>query len=278
MGSTLSYNRSSESLRSGYVLPHGRDPVVSWYSIFIEKVIMCGCVCHRAGGRAANLTMDEEEFMHELRVYMEEPFDTTNIDHEMLLSSIWRRAYPGSSLPHPIDPLWTRLGFQSSNPRTDIRTGVHSLWAMDYMSRMHEEEFRKIVQEASRPECEYPFAASCVSVAFSIMIFFHLNQRVSVNPSSSGSGNKLAIKQFVRLSLDNRDAVNEIFSHAMMRVHAEWMKQTPGSFDIHYFATALSEGIGALADLFNNRRVKDFGDIAQISTGKPGPLLPPPAE
>jgi hypothetical protein len=263
--STVSHIRSNESLRSGYVFAHGKSSETTWFSSFMKNVVMCGCVCADRDAKGDKLTMEEVKYMEELRVVMEEPFDSTNADHEMLLSSIWNRAYPGSAHPHPVDPLWKDLGFQSSNPRTDIRTGVHSLVAMEYMSRVHETVFRRIVHEANRPQNEYPFAASCVSVAFSILIFFHLNLRTSVNPSGNSSGNKLAIKQFVRLSMANRDTLNEIFSQVMIRVHTEWMKQRPGSFDIHYFATALGEGVGAMSTLFKERRVKDLADLVVIS-------------
>ena len=261
--SVASVNRSNESVRSGYVLAGGADPEQSWVHAFFADYIMCGCICAPRHSKASILSEHEKQFQLELQILMARPYDSTNPDHEMLLSSIWRNTFPGEALPGTVDSKWTRLGFQSSNPRTDIRTGVHSLEAMEYMSRTYTEEFRKIVHEASDPETEYPFAASCVSIAFSLVVFFKLNARTSVNPSGSASGNRWAIKQFIRLSMTNKDCFNELFSMVTMRVHREWMKQASGEFDIHYFSVAIGKGMDALAALFNNRRVDDFTSISR---------------
>ena len=140
--------------------------------------------------------------------------------------------------------------------------------SMEYMSKHYLSEFRKIVREAGNPLTEYPFAASCVSIAFSILLFFKLNRRTSVNPSGSASGNRLAVKQFVRLSMAHPDCFDEVFTLVTIRVHTEWMNQlavtSQPRFDIHYFAVALNKGIGAMSDLFNHKRIKDLSDLRVI--------------
>jgi hypothetical protein len=261
--SVISGNRSNESIRSGYVLAGGTDPNESWFHAFVSDYILCGCICAPRYSKASILSEPERQFLIELQVAIARPFDSANPDHEILLSSVWRNTFPGEPLPGLVDVKWTRLGFQSNNPRTDIRTGFHSLEAMEYMSRNYTEEFRRIVHEASDPETEYPFAASCVSIAFSLVVFFKLNSRTSVNPSGSASGNRWAIKQFVRLSMTNKDSFNELFSMVTVRVHKEWMKQVSGEFDIHYFSVAIGKSMDAVAALFNTRRVDDFTSISR---------------
>ena len=256
--------RNADSIRSGYVLPDGADPSESWFNRLLAKFTVCGCTCMTRPAKELMFTPQEEEFFEDLRSHLDEPYDVRNPDHEVLLEKLWKNTFPNDSLPEPVDPRWTKLGFQSANPRTDIRTGVHSLRSMEYMTRAYPEEFRRIVNESAHRSTEYPFAASCVSIAFAIVIFFRLNRRTSVNPSGTQSGNHLALKQFVRLSMENRDTVHEIFCHVTIRVHNEWMKQTPGSFDIHYFARALSVSVETMKEIFSKKRIRDWSDLKVI--------------
>lgn len=257
--SNASVNRAlASSCRSGYTHAHGGSPDESWVQRVLCDYLLCGCLCHRSDAR---LTEDEEEFLESLRSYLDRPFEASDPDSNALLASVWRNAYPGTPVPADSDAQWTRLGFQSSNPRTDIRTGVHSLEALEYVSRRYTAEFRRMVAEASDPATEYPFAASCVSIAFSVLIFFKLNRKTAVNPSGTPSGNKLAMKQFVRLSIMDRNTFDDIVFLVTRRVHREWMSQPAGEFDIHFFAVALSVSLTALADLFNTKRIKDSSEL-----------------
>jgi hypothetical protein len=279
--SSISVNRSqrnTESVRSGYILPEGQNPTEPWHEKLISRFQFCGCVCLNRSMRDVAFTPQEEEFFGDLRGHLDEPYDMKNPEHEMLLTKIWENTFPNDPLPEPVDPHWTKLGFQSANPRTDIRTGVHSLRSMEYMSRVYSDEFRAIVRESSHRATEYPFAASCVSVAFAVVIFFRLNKRTSVNPSGTQSGNGLALKQFVRLSMENKDTVHEIFTHVALRVHKEWMKQEMGKFDIHYFAVALSTGVEAMKEVFNKKRIVDLSDLRRYISGDDAPSIKPVSE
>lgn len=264
---SMATGRPLESVRSGYVLAGGEDPVERWYVKFIRDVLFCGCLC-RTDDAMNVLTETECAYLEELRLYMEEPFIDSNPDHEMLLTKIWTNAFPQEVLPAAIDIKWTNLGFQSSNPRTDIRTGVHSLLSMEYMSRTYPLEFRRIVSEAHDPNSEYPFAASCVSISFSLLIFFKLNTKTSVNPSGCASGTRYALKQFIRLSMSFPNLFDEIFSRVTMSVHKHWMNQLSvtekSRFDIHYFGVALTKGLEGMTYLFNEKRIKHLADLKNI--------------
>ncbi len=262
--STTSLNRSAISVRSGYILAQGKSPDETWMSRFTNQCLLCGCFCGLGDRKESNLTENEEEFLSSMRSYMNRPFEPSNPDHIALFRSVWRNTFPNTETPADIDPNWTKLGFQSSNPRTDIRTGVHSIESLEYMSRHHTVDFRRMVAEASNPSTEYPFAASCINIAFSLVIFFKLNTTTAVNPVGSPSGSRAAIKQFIRLSMLDRNLFDEVFSVLVKRVHREWMKQRTGSFDIHYFSVALLNGMTAVADLFNKKRLRDVSDLDQI--------------
>jgi hypothetical protein len=262
--STSSLNRSGASVRSGYMLAQGRSPTESWFSRFITEFILCGCICDPKGAKGPPLTNDEEEFLEALRGFMERPFDSSNADHMNIIFSIWRNLSPESELPPPVDPRWKKLGFQSANPVTDIRTGLHSVESLEYLSKQYPLEFRRMVSEASNPQSEYPFAASALSIAFLLIMFFRLNKRTGVNPVGSPSGSRAALKQFIRLSLVNRNFFDEVFCVVVRRVHNEWMGQPGGHFDIHYFATALGIGMNAVAEFFNEKRIRELSDLELI--------------
>jgi hypothetical protein len=262
--STTSLNRSGVSMRSGYMLPQGKSPDDSWFARVLSDYILCGCLCDPRKPKQVPLTEDEEEFLDRMRAYMDRPFDPTNADHVTLFKSVWRNTFPDTEVPGEVDVRWTKLGFQSSNPRSDIRTGLHSLESFEYLSRQHTTEFRRMVIEASDPETEYPFAASCISLSFSLIIFFKLNTKTAVNPVGSASGSKNAVKQFVRMCILDRDFFDEVLCVLVKRVHNEWMRQPAGQFDIHHFAVALSIGMNAVAELFNHKRLRDASDLSQI--------------
>lgn len=251
-------------MRSGYMLPQGQSPDESWLNRFASDCLLCGCLCDPRRTKEVAFTEDEEEFLESMRAYMDRPFDIGNSDHVSLFKSVWRNTFPDTEVPGDVDPRWTKLGFQSSNPRTDIRTGVHSLESLEYLSRNHTADFRRMVIEASDPETEYPFAASCINLTFALVIFFKLNTRPAVNPTGSASGSRNAVKQFVRMSILDRNFFDEVLCVLVKRVHTEWMRQPPGHFDIHYFAIALSLGMAAVAELFNNKRLRDVSDLTQI--------------
>ena len=262
--STSSLNRSANSAKSGYMLPQGQSPEDTWFNRILTEYILCGCLCIPKGARGNTLTDDELEFLEGLRTYMDRPFDSANPDHMRIFKSIWQNVFPDAEIPPPVDQRWQLLGFQSPNPATDIRTGLHSLESLEYFSRRYKDEFQRMATEAIDPRREYPFAASGVSISFSLIIFFKLNKRTAVNPVGAPSGNRAAIKQFVRLSITYRDFFDEVFCALFRRVHKEWMKQAPNTFDIHYFATALSMGMKAVAVLFNEKRIRDLTDLEQI--------------
>lgn len=263
--SVMSSPVSTESVRSGYVLAGGRDPVEPWYVRYWSEILLCGCLC---GSRNLDtLTVSEVDLLSEFRILLEEPW--RGPDHEVLLFSIWRNVFPSEALPSLVDVKWTRLGFQSHNPVSDIRAGVCPIISMEYMSRVYPADFKRCVSESSDPKSEYPFAASCMSVSFSQIVFFKLNSQTSVNPSGCPSGTNRAIKQLVKLvTAHGRLAFDEIFSKVTLRIHAEWMNQLTvthkSTFDIHYFATALSRGLDAMADLFNNQKIRTLNDLNKI--------------
>jgi hypothetical protein len=177
---------------------------------------------------------------------MEQPYDPKDVVNEAMLNDIWRTAFPGDSVPDNVDPKWTRLGFQSKNPRTDIRTGVHSLKSLHYFSTHYPNDLRRMVVES----VNYPFAASAISIAFSLVLFFRLNRKLSINQSGNKSCSNQIIKDFIDKIKSNRNEFNEIYSNLLKSVHFEFL--TNGNSDIHNYQICLHNSIEKLREKFNN--------------------------
>lgn len=118
-------------------------------------------------------------------------FDTWNekvharYSHEKdghLLERLWNAAWSaGDEVPVPQQGLfkttyisdgWVALGFQSDDPSRDFRGGgVLSLACLVYMAESAPDVFHRLMAKADgvRSDYEYPFAASCISVVFSLI-------------------------------------------------------------------------------------------------------------
>ena len=66
--------------------------------------------------------------------------------------------------------IWRKIGFQTSNPRTDFRAGgIFSLDLMNYFANNHENEFTNIIKEDY-----FTFALVCIRLSYLIRIYLFL--------------------------------------------------------------------------------------------------------
>lgn len=118
----------------------------------------------------------------------DDAFDTWNervqarYSHEkdgQLLERLWNAARSiGDNAPQGlsqttyISDRWVDLGFQSDDPSRDFRGGgVLSLACLVYMAESAPDVFHRLMAKTDgvRSDYEYPFAASCISVVFSLI-------------------------------------------------------------------------------------------------------------
>eukprot|EP00435_Cladocopium_sp_Y103_P074018 s155_g46.t1 len=79
----------------------------------------------------------------------------------------------GSSLGST-SPRWRQLGFQSSDPRSDLRTGILALDCLVYMAEKYPLATSQMIREAQSNGIDYPFAVASINVTQHLARYFHL--------------------------------------------------------------------------------------------------------
>mmetsp|Transcript_592 Transcript_592/g.1205 ORF Transcript_592/g.1205 Transcript_592/m.1205 type:complete len:300 (+) Transcript_592:48-947(+) len=72
--------------------------------------------------------LDAKAVLEALRCRAMQPFDENDSRHLLRLETLWHCAFPGSSHPLPFErrsEQWKELGFQSTDPTSDLRGGGH---------------------------------------------------------------------------------------------------------------------------------------------------------
>lgn len=185
------------------------------------------CVDCCLGRAKLELDRAERDSLWELRNdCCNEPFDADSADTNLLLVEIWNGAMP----TEPIQAAdksdrWPRLGFQSSNPRTDVRTGRYALAQFHYFVTTYPDRARQLVRQAE--ELEYPLAVTCFNLTHMVVVFFDLYNSDTVSPVSGATqANLQQIKHFAGLCRDSRDPVrvvlNELVCALTELLHETW--------------------------------------------------------
>lgn len=96
-------------------------------------------------------------------------FDQNNEEHWQLLDDLWNILMPDTKRSHKKEGEdWKKIGFQGSNPATDLRGyGMLSLHQLLYFAKNNPEGARAILAESNKlntKENFFPFAASAINV------------------------------------------------------------------------------------------------------------------
>lgn len=159
-------------------------------------------------------------------------FDPECGETERMLRDVWAVVFPDEPLGDKLtSPRWKDIGFQSSDPRTDIRAGRFALDQLHYLAVIHPARTQQLVSQAA--ELEYFFAISCLSVTQMLVIGFDLSERVSVNPvPGSKQASVGELRNFVRFCTSSNynsvTVLHELFVALVERLHKTW-KQMRGS-------------------------------------------------
>ncbi|KAF8821188.1 ELMO/CED-12 family protein [Cardiosporidium cionae] len=183
----------------------------------------CGCLSH-----FSFLSKSEREVLRNMKKRANIPFEALNPQHEALLKQYWQLAFPHEPMVEDISPLWKRLGFQNSNPRSDFRGGgILSLQNMLYFAEHYPEHFQKVLIDVSSP-VEFPISAALVNLTQMLVLYFKLNNTTSINPSLGGErANQRSLKVFARLSMDSKvDVFDELFSLSAILLHRQWKESS----------------------------------------------------
>ena len=116
------------------------------------------------------LTAPESVVLSELKLLIDEQKDERVLKD--MLQKVWKIVY-GEPLPEDVSDDWKKLGFQSSNPTTDVRSGLFPMRQLVYLAESFPTETKQMVKDSTMKDFEYPFAACC----FNVSVSFILNAR-----------------------------------------------------------------------------------------------------
>eukprot|EP00928_Gymnodinium_smaydae_P002910 TRINITY_DN11064_c0_g2_i1.p1 TRINITY_DN11064_c0_g2~~TRINITY_DN11064_c0_g2_i1.p1 ORF type:complete len:337 (-),score=39.56 TRINITY_DN11064_c0_g2_i1:273-1205(-) len=146
-----------------------------------------------------------------------------------MLKDIWDAALPGIPIPDGADLFkaehWKQLGFQSCDPRTDVRAGRFALDQLHFLAVMYPERLQQLVMQSR--ELEYFFAISCFNLTQTLLLFFDLMDGVAMNPvPGAGKASVQQLKHFARMCSNSPysavTVLNELFTALVERLHKTW--------------------------------------------------------
>ena len=143
------------------VYPAGSEPAPS--ASFFE----CWC-CACLFRKHVELTKDEKDALETVRKALLETKEGNERKLEKLLARYWKGVYPDeSAIPNSSDK-WKLLGFQSSKPETDVRTGLFPMRSVVYFIEKYPKQAREIILSSQQPDAEYPFTACAFNVSVTL--------------------------------------------------------------------------------------------------------------
>jgi hypothetical protein len=191
-------------------------------------------------------------------------------ENEKLLLEIWNAAFPTEPMHSMVlGNHWKRLGFQGSNPFSDVRAGQLAPLQLHYFASSYPMLMRCITQEAE--EFGYPFACSCFNVSQIISIFFGLYEQPAMNPVAGAKhADPLHMNNFARLCADSPKSAetvfNELFCALVQHLHKAWkQKRIDGKSSIMNFSSVLHE-VHACNEAFWRSSHSAYEDLQDLAT------------
>lgn len=216
----------------------------------------------RSGGEAVS-----ELRLHHCNV----PFEPKSTEVEIMLREIWEAAFHCESSGDDMgSKSWMRLGFQSSDPRTDVRAGRFALDQLHYMAIMYPEKLPQLIRQAA--DLEYFFAISCFNLTHMLLVFFDLFDRAAVSPVPGAE--QASVEQLGNFSnlcskspYSSVTVLNELFVALSERLHKTW-KQMRSSKDcnvMQHFHEAL-HSVYAAHSVFWKQPHDDVADFCFLAS------------
>lgn len=209
--------------------------------------------------------------------------DDADLQKQVLL--LWNTAFPDQKLEmFEKGQRWKKLGFQGTDPSTDVRTGSWPLEQLVALATHHPIEFRRMVQEASDPSSFYLFAISCFNVSHMLVLFFDLHTFASVSPIGKvARASKRQLRNLARLVVRECQAndvdvsanicklvLNEVFMELLGVVHRDWMllSQAGAKTSLIDFPKALRKGYDVNSSFWERKGCEPSNLQAQQSSAQ----------
>lgn len=238
-------------------------------------------------------TVNERDALWELRErHCNIAFVPESDEAAQLLRRIWTAAFPDEAVaPAELSgkrqsltacgqlrsESWKRLGFQSADPRTDVRTGRFVLDQFHYLAVMYPQSLQRLAKEAE--DLEYFLAISCFNLTHMILVFFGLINVATVSPVPGAKpATRKQLLNFLGLCCRSPHSpatvLNELFVSLVERLNSTWrlMRATQQCNVMQHFQEALHGVFVANAACwdFPREAVDDF----QIALAMPHCAVP----
>jgi len=227
------------------------------------------CNCCLGKRDKPELSLEEKQVLKDLReAYCNEPFDANSSQTDRFLVEIWNMAFPGELVDKADNsPRWTRLGFQSNNPRTDVRTGLFPLLQFRYFLKNYPDKAQQLVRQAET--FEYPIAITSFNLTHMIVVFFDLFGSHTVSPvSGAEQANLEQLRNFSSLCKSAGNVVlDELLCVLLQRLHLTWkhMKAVENA-NLMDFPKALRSVYDAHSEFWKVPR-KEISDLQLLLDG-----------
>jgi len=167
-------------------------------------------------------------------------------------------ASTGSTMPSEplgsISPRWRQLGFQSNNPRTDLRTGRLALEVLVYLAERYSNATLQMICEAQTGGLDYPFAVASINVTQHLARYLGLINDGSSNSIAGLHAPPRVVWKFARLLLragqedSSVDPYCELHFAVLSRLHVTWKswKRRRPELTVMDFSPAVEDTMAAV--------------------------------
>mmetsp|Transcript_21614 Transcript_21614/g.40695 ORF Transcript_21614/g.40695 Transcript_21614/m.40695 type:complete len:402 (+) Transcript_21614:19-1224(+) len=180
-------------------------------------------------------------------------------------------------------PRWRQLGFQSSDPRTDLRTGILALDCLVHMAERYPLATSQMVREAQSNGIDYPFAVASINITQHLARYLQL-VKDGLGCSGLQSAPPRVIHRFSRLLVSSRQRKErqlggkepviepfcELHAAAMARLHSNWRarKEDDPSITVMHFGPIMEETLAVSCRFCQQAPMEttsEFRALAEVS-------------
>ncbi|CAA6669789.1 unnamed protein product [Spirodela intermedia] len=218
-GSFVAVRRIAHGIDRGTTYQPSSAEVVTGSTAWIGRSF--SCVCAQGRENDARLSFDftpfQEECLQRLQSRIDVSYDSTNVEHQEALRSLWYAAFPGVELQGLVSEQWKEMGWQGKDPSTDFRGGGFiSLENLLFFAKNFPKSFQDLLQkqEGDRATWEYPFAIAGVNITFMLIQMLDLQ---AVKPRSMMGA------VFLKLLAEDERAFDLLYCIAFKMMDQQWL-------------------------------------------------------
>jgi hypothetical protein len=160
------------------------------------------------------------------------------------LQKLWQACRSGTAVPEIPSESWKELGFQGSNPSTDIRAGFFVVRQLEYLVSKYATTAQRLTAEAMEQTHYYSFAIVSFNVSFMITRYFRVTP--GVDPTGQGKeATREEMKEFAKRITADDEFINKLYVAAIFATHERWRAYPDGKTLLN-FSDCLRDTLNSL--------------------------------